>query len=290
MIFNFGSINIDHVYRVSQMPAPGETLEAKSYDKFIGGKGLNQSIAVARAHGDLTHVGAIGPDGTWLLEAVSDLGVGTDQIQIADTPTGHAIIFVDDNGENQIVLVGGANLSFSEQMVESVLASANPATDWVLLQNETNLIEYVADQARLKGIKIAYSAAPFDEETALAMIEKIDLLAVNELEAQALAGALKVSVQDIPVQRLLVTKGSKGAAYYSDDEIVEVDAISVDAVDTTGAGDTFLGSFLARFSVGNTVQSSLNYAAAASAIQVTREGAATAIPTLEEVSKFMKEL
>ena len=211
MIFNFGSINIDHVYRVAALPQPGETLAAKSYEKFLGGKGVNQSVAIAQA-GEVIHVGAVGEDGDWALQEISRLGVGTEFINRLDCATGHAIIFVDDAAENQIVIEGGANQRLSEAVVEQALSQADPATDWVLLQNETNLAEFIVDSANAaRGFSIAYAAAPFVAETTVKLLPKIRLLVVNEGEASALAEALGTTDSEIPVQECLITRGADGA-------------------------------------------------------------------------------
>ena len=289
MIFNFGSINIDHVYRLSELPKPGETCIAKSYEKFLGGKGVNQSVAISKAQGELSHVGAVGRDGQWALDQIESLGVGTSQIATIDQSTGHAIIYVDDASENQIVIESGANQHLAENVVDTVLESANPDQDFVLLQNETNLADYIVTASKSLGLKTIYAAAPFVAEITIGLIDKIDLLAVNEGEAQALAEALKVEPSSLPVPQVLITKGSAGAEFHSNGEMIWQDAIKVDAIDSTGAGDAFLGSFLARYSLGDSIQSSLAYASVASAIQVTREGAAVAIPDYGEVLQFLKD-
>ncbi|MEL7430257.1 MAG: PfkB family carbohydrate kinase, partial [Pseudomonadota bacterium] len=139
MIINAGSINIDHVYRVKALPIPGETVTSKDYRRFLGGKGVNQSIAIARSGGEVVHIGAVGTDGDWALEQIAGFGVMTQHIARLDCATGHAIITVDDNGENQIIIEGGANRQLTSTLIEAALAAATPDRDWVLLQNETNM-------------------------------------------------------------------------------------------------------------------------------------------------------
>lgn len=287
MIFNFGSINIDHVYRVPHLPEPGETLTASSRETHLGGKGINQSIAISRAGGNVIHIGAVGPDGDWALQEVRDLGVGTDAISKVDAPTGHAVIYVDDDAENEIVILAGANACLTENQIRETMEHAS-SDDWVLVQNETNLVPQVVAAAKHAGCKVAYSAAPFVADVAISLLEKIDLLVVNEGEANALSDALGVEVHRIPVSEVLITKGSKGASFKHSQGILEQDAFKVTPVDTTGAGDTFLGSFLARLDLGNEACEALEYAAAASALQVTQVGAATAIPDQAGVLEFLK--
>lgn len=288
MIINFGSINIDRFYRVSTLPTAGETVSANSFETFLGGKGINQSIAIARAGGSVRHVGAVGADGDWVLSEIERLGVATSSIERLGGATGHAIVTVSDDAENQIIISSGTNVQFTEQMVEAALSDCNPDEDWILLQNETNLAEHIAKCAVERGFKIAYAAAPFVASTTLALLPHINLLAVNDVEVKALAGELGVSEAEIPVPELLVTRGAAGSQLRTAEEVFEQKAYSVDAVDTTGAGDTFLGNFLAQYCAGNGAETALQYAAAASALQVTQPGAATAIPAREAVDAFMK--
>ncbi len=289
MIINFGSVNVDHVYRVSQMPSPGETIAAASYQKLLGGKGINQSIAIARTGQAPVHVGAVGADDEWTMAQVKDFGIDTAHIARSEQPTGHAVIYVDDAGENQIVIFGGANQNLQKLQIDKAFDGHAGGDHWVLLQNETNLLTGIVDQAKAAGFKVAYSAAPFVADTVAQLIGRIDLLAVNEIEARETADLLSVAVSDIAVPELLITRGSEGAEFHSDGEVHRQPAYPVDAVDTTGAGDTFLGSFLAHHCTGAPIEQSLRYASAASALQVTRPGAAVAIPAREEVETFLKQ-
>ena len=288
-IYNLGSVNIDHVYRVPHLPEPGETLASTSFNSGLGGKGANQSIAVAKAGGQVFHIGAIGADGGWLADQMADAGVDTRFLSIIDVPTGHAIINVDDAAENVIVLFTGANRALTEEMVNEALSGAG-AGDWLLLQNETNLGVYAAKTAKAKGLRVAYAAAPFDAEAAAAMLPVTDLLAVNHIEAAQLSEALGVLATDLPVAQVLITRGADGATLQSGDEEISVDAFKVDPVDTTGAGDTFLGYFLAALDLGRSAKDALTFASGASAIQVTKVGAAVAIPVAAEVEAFLDGL
>lgn len=288
-IYNLGSINIDHVYRVPHLPVAGETLASVSFNSGLGGKGANQSIAIARAGGQVFHIGAVGPDGAWTLEILAGAGVDTRHIATLDVATGHAIINVDDTAENAIVLFAGANRALTETLVDTALQGAK-AGDWLLLQNETSLAFYAAGVAKSKGMKVAYAAAPFIADVAIEMLPVADLLAVNEIEATQLAEVLGRDLNDLPVPQTLVTRGAKGATLRTGDRRVSVPAFKVDPVDTTGAGDTFLGYFLAAIDAGWSAQDALTQASAASAIQVTRAGAAAAIPDRDEVMEFMKDI
>ena len=246
MILNFGSINLDLVYCVAHLPKPGETLASTSFARFLGGKGINQSIAAARSGGAIRHIGCLGPDGKWLGEQIAHFGLSLDEITQVDVPTGHAVIFVDDTAENQIVLFGGSNLAFTKNQIEQALNTARRG-DWVLLQNETNLVSYIAQEARARGLKVAYSAAPFDANAVRDLLDQINLLALNEGEAAAIAQNIGHHPAELNIDHVLITKGERGAELHSGGEILHQDSIEVEAIDTTGAGDTFLGAFMARF-------------------------------------------
>ncbi len=287
-IFNLGSINIDHVYRVAALPGPGETVSDKGYVSGLGGKGVNQSLAAAAAGARVVHIGAIGAEGRWIGERLRQAGIGTDHLTEIDGATGHAVVCVDDAGENQIVIHGGANRALTEVQIADALSTANER-DWFLAQNETNLVAEGFAMARAAGLRAAYAAAPFDPEVTAHLVDKVDLLAVNQIEAAQLADHLSIAPESLPVPELLITLGAKGARYHAGGEVHQVAAFSVESVDTTGAGDTFLGAFLAARDLGEPPDSALRRAAAMAAIQVTRPGAADAIPTGGEVLAFLAE-
>ena len=287
MIYNLGSINIDHIYRVPHFPAPGETLLSDSYSKGLGGKGANQSIAIARAGGQVMHIGAIGDDALWTRDNLAEAGVDTSGISVLESATGHAIIYVDASGENSIVLFEGANTLVSEGQISAALATAK-AGDWLLLQNEVNNGPFAAKLARAKGLKVAYVAAPFDAEKVHAMLPFVDLLSVNEGEVAMVCEAFGVSEEEIPVEKLLITRGSESITYRDGANRYTQVVFKVDPVDTTGAGDTFMGYFLAQLDAGYASQEALRMAAAAAALKVTKKGTSDAIPLLEDVILFIR--
>lgn len=287
-ILNLGSINVDHVYSVGALPQPGETIAAKSLHSGLGGKGANQSIAAAKAGAELRHLGAVGPDADWTLDALQDAGVDITLVARTDVPTGHAIITVDDAAENAIVLFKGANHQIRKGQIDAALGTAD-AGDWLLLQNETNLTDYAAKQARAAGMRVAYCAAPFDADAVRRILPHVDLLSVNQIEAAQLRSALADQSDELDRITWLTTFGAKGATYQNPQGSVHADAYSVSAIDTTGAGDTFLGYALAGIDAGLDISTALTRASAAAAIQVTRPGAAAAIPTLSEVLTFIQK-
>lgn len=287
-ILNIGSINIDHAYRVTRHPAPGETVLDKGYLCGLGGKGANMSLAAAAAGAQIRHAGAVGQDGAWCRDRLAAAGIDVTDLIVGEVETGHAVIMVDDAGENVIVVHSGANQALTMAAIEAAIARAAPG-DWLLLQNETNLVPEAARAGRAAGLRVAYAAAPFDPDAAGAMLELADLLAVNEVEAAQLATATGRPVEDLGVPSLLVTLGARGAVFLRDGERIETPAFKVRPVDTTGAGDTFFGFFLAGLDLGADPAAALRRAAAAAAIQVTRPGAGEAIPAGDEVDRFLAD-
>ncbi len=286
-VFNLGSINIDNVYALDRLPKPGETLPAKDFNRGLGGKGANQSIAIARAGGQVHHIGAIGDQSEWTVQALFEAGVDTGNIATVQTPTGHAVIFVDQMAENSIVLLPGANMQITTEQINSALSAAEPG-DWFLLQNETNLGSVAAKIAQEMGMRVCYSAAPFSVRAVTEILPFTSLLVVNEIEFQQLKSELSYADRALSRIKLIVTYGAKGATYFNRGEKIEMAAYPSDAVDTTGAGDTFLGYALSALDQGEPVVDAMNQAAAAAAIQVSRPGAAAAIPKFSEVQNFLK--
>lgn len=281
-VFCLGSINVDHVYRVPHLVGPGETLAADSLTTMLGGKGANQSIAAALGGAKVHHIGAIGPDGGWTLSALQGFGVETAYVAQLDVPTGHAIISVDPQGENAILLFAGANVAQDEGAIRDALAQAGPG-DTLLLQNETSHQEFAAELALAKGMRVIYSAAPFDAQAVRAVLPFVSVLVVNAVEAAQLASeGVAVSCP------MIVTLGADGAEYRPvSGETVTVPAYPVTPVDTTGAGDCFIGSVVSALEQGEDIKAALRYGAAASALQVKRPGTSEAMPKRDEVLAFM---
>lgn len=284
-IFNLGSINADHVYRVPHLPGPGETLAATSLQTGLGGKGANMSVAAARAGSHVAHIGAIGSDGLWARNRLLEYGVDTRHIVELDVPTGHAIINVDDAGENAITLFAGANQAISEDMVANVLSAGN-AGDILVTQNETNAQAVAAEIGSKLGFRVCYAAAPFDANAVKAVLPYLDFLILNAVEAQQLEKALGMPIEELDVADIIITLGSDGARWIGDGTDQHFDAIAVEPVDTTGAGDTYTGYVLAGLDRGLTMGQSISLAMRAAALMVTRMGTADVIPDLKEVEEF----
>jgi len=282
-VLNFGSLNIDHVCRVPHIVRPGETIAATRCERFAGGKGLNQSIALARAGAPVAHAGRIGADGLFLKELLEGEGVDCSRVAVEENgSSGYAMIQVDDAGENSIVLYGGANRRVTPGFGEEVLADFGPG-DILLMQNEISATVEILRLAARRGMRIFLNPAPMDEAVRDFPLDEIDTLIVNETEAEEIG-------QYFPQQQLrcnvLRTLGSRGAVYAGrDGGSISVPAAKAErVVDTTGAGDTFIGYFLAALVREASVAEALHEAAQASAIAVSRPGAAASIPRRNELS------
>lgn len=283
-IWNLGSINIDHVYRVPHLPGPGETLSALGYAQGLGGKGANQSVAAARAGARCHHIGAVGPGADWVLAELAGYGVDLTHVTQQAEPTGHAIITVDAGAENSIVLYPGANRVLTGAMVTAALAGAAPS-DTLLLQNETSAQAEAAALAAARGLRVIYSAAPFDLAAVQAVLPHVGLLVMNEGEAAELRAGLGA----LPGCDCLITQGARGAEWLSGAGDLRLPAFRVTPVDTTGAGDTFIGTLVAGLDLGLDRAAAMRRAMAAAALQVTRPGAAQAIPLAAEVDGFLAD-
>lgn len=282
MIWNLGSINIDNFYEVSHLPVPGETLAAASFGFGLGGKGANMSVAAARAGARVSHIGAVGPEGRWTRDRLMEYGVDTPHIAQIDAPTGHANIVVDQNGENSIVLFQGANVDLTEAIIGAALIEASPR-DFLLMQNETNGQEYAATTAQSLGLRVAYAAAPFEASAIERLLGQIDLLVLNEIEATQLEAATGMTVDALGVPDVVVTLGANGCKWITHDGQKNFDAYPAEAVDTTGAGDTFTGYLVAGLDRGMDMGAAIDLALKAGALMVTRRGTADVIPDLKEI-------
>ena len=288
-VINFGSLNFDHVYEVENFVRPGETITSREYRLLCGGKGLNQSIALAHAGAVVYHAGKVGRDGETLLARLKSAGVDTTQVGIAETkPSGHAVIQVDRNGQNSIIIHGGANLDIQKADAERVL-DRFAAGDCLLLQNEISSIPEIIDRAKQLGLTIFLNPAPMDKSVSGYPLDKVDYFIINELEGRELAGVaepaaiIRAMLGRFPRAATLLTLGERGAIYADRQTNISVPAEKVTPVDTTAAGDTFIGYFIAQKIKGVSLENCLRTASRAAAICVTRRGAADSIPLKEEV-------
>lgn len=294
-ILNFGSLNIDYVYAVEHMAAPGETLASSGMNVFCGGKGLNQSIALAKAGAPVYHAGLVGEEGAPLLEACRESGVNVKYIRTISGRSGHTIIQVDRDGQNCIILYGGANRSITKEYVDEVLEDFG-AGDMILLQNEVNLPDYIIDSAYAKKMTVVLNPSPYDSALENCDLGKVSMLLLNEIEGEQITGEkapeniLERLREFYPETKIVLTLGKNGAVYQYKDERYYQDIYKVKAVDTTAAGDTFTGYFISSAMEGMSVPEGLALAAKASAIAVSRKGAADSIPSRREVLEYGQQM
>lgn len=288
-ILNFGSLNVDYVYDVPHFVQAGETLTALDRNVFAGGKGLNQSIALAKAGMEVYHAGCVGEDGGILLDALHGAQINTDYIyKLQGQPSGHTMIQVNRAGENCIVVYGGANHRITKEQIDHTLDGFTTG-DYLVLQNEINNMPYLMQRASKQGMRIVLNPSPFDEKIALLPLDVVHYLVVNEIEGALLADT---SVPEelfkrvrcmYPNIQILLTLGSEGAMFFDGVNCYKQASYPVKPVDTTAAGDTFLGYFLAGVAGGSGIAAALNLAAKAASITVSKKGAADSIPYISQL-------
>lgn len=296
-VLSFGSLNIDYTYRVDHFVQKGETVASDSLQVFSGGKGLNQSIALAKAGAEVYHAGAIGEDGKFLLAVMEEAGVDTSCVKILDdVRTGNAIIQNDKEGDNCILLYGGANQAITKAQIDAVLFRFD-AGDCLVLQNEINELPYLMNKAYEKGMKIVLNPSPMNEKIFAMPLHLVDYFILNEVEAEQILQWKTNSEEDMdmlaaalaakfPNATVVLTIGSAGSIFANGDKQFRQSSFRVKAVDTTAAGDTFSGFFIAGILNGLSEEAAMERASKAAAIAVTRAGAAPSIPTQDEVDRF----
>ncbi|MBM6828414.1 ribokinase [Anaerotignum lactatifermentans] len=293
-ILNFGSMNLDYVYRVDTFIQPGETKSSQSLMVNCGGKGLNQSIAAAKAGNEVYHCGIVGNGGEMLEKQLKENGVNTSLLDHSSQQCGHAIIQVDDKGQNCILLYGGTNQLLTEEYIDRSL-DAFGHEGLVLLQNETNLVGHIIAEANKRGLKTALNAAPMDEGVASYPLDLLDWLIVNEVEGKQIAGCtsdddiIPVLREKYPSCSVLLTLGSRGARCFTEGREYRIGCFDVDVVDTTAAGDTFSGYFLYGVLNGKSIPQALLLATTASAIAIGKSGASDSVPYLAQVEEAIEK-
>ena len=290
-ICSFGSLNLDHIYRVEEIVRPAETIGSFGTQDVCGGKGLNQSVAMARAGAKVWHAGNVGQDeaGGVLVSALEKENIDTSLIGRLPVPSGHAIIQINQHGENAIIVFGGANQQVTQEQIDAVFAQFD-AGDLLVLQNEVNCLPEIIRCAHARGMKIALNPSPITAALAEIPVELCDILFVNEIEAGTFCSVEKATLEQLaerfPKAMLVYTMGSRGASVYVDGKTYHQEAVRVKAVDTTGAGDTFTGYFLAAICEGMEIEDALKLATKAAAISVTHPGASVSVPVRAEVEAW----
>jgi ribokinase len=292
-ILVFGSLNIDLIFFVDHIVLPGETISSGSLEKSAGGKGANQAAALAKAGMEVYMAGKIGNDGLFLLELLRSYGVRTDYVKIYGGATGQAIIQLDRKGQNSIVLYSGGNGAIETGEIGGALGPFGRG-DIILLQNEIPHTEEIIKAAHSKGMKVCLNPSPYDEKIEPLPFDKVDLFFVNEIEGAALAGMSadsRCSIPEVldrltgrfPKSEIILTVGKDGAYYGYGAVRAKSGVIDLPVVDTTGAGDTFTGYYLAARAKNFSVEESLSIACRAASIAVSRKGAMESIPFAAEV-------
>jgi ribokinase len=283
-VINIGSMNIDHVYTVEHFVKPGETLHSQRLELHPGGKGLNQSIALAKAGVEVKHAGLIGNGGAYLKEELENYSVNVDWIRDVEGQNGHSMIQVQPDGQNSIVLYGGSNMKFTQAFIDDVLSHAHPE-DVVLLQNEINDIPHIIEEAKRHGLRVVFNAAPCTEAAKDYPLHLLDLLIINEVEGAMLSGetnfdaVLETLRQRCPNTGIVLTLGSGGVFFGDKNGIIKVPACTVtNVIDTTSAGDTFTGYMMSQWLKGQPIKDCLELACIASAVCIQRPGSSTSIP------------
>lgn len=287
-ILNFGSLNIDNVYYLEEFVKPGETISAERMEVFPGGKGLNQSVACSRAGAEVYHAGLFGENGEWLQKYLLNEGIDVTYLNRTSVVQGHAMIQVDESGENCIIVYGGSNYEITEKCIDNVLKNFSEDTI-LLVQNEISNIDYLINQAHKNKIKIVFNPSPVTEDLIKIDYSKIDWLLVNEIEAEILSktstsnDALEYFEKTYPKLNVVLTLGSEGLICLYNKKRIKQEAFKTKVVDTTGAGDTFTGYFVSGLSKGYNIPEILINASKASSICVSKKGAAPSIPFFEEL-------
>lgn len=308
---NYGSLNIDFVYNVEHFVRSGETISSQNMAIFAGGKGLNQSVALAKSGIDTWHAGCIGEDGEFLADILQKSGAHTELISRLPGRNGHAIIQKQPNGQNCILLYGGSNQQNTRGQIDEVMSHFEKG-DYLILQNEINEISYIMERAHEKGMIIVLNPSPMDEKIRTYPLEYVDYFLLNEIEAKDLTGfdhnladtdqhrvqemdevssawdaLLEEVCSHFPNSKVVLTLGEYGSIYKDEKQKIHQPIMKVPVVDTTAAGDTFTGFFIGSIAKGLSPENAMKIAAKASAIAVSRQGAAPSIPELGEVERDM---
>lgn len=292
-----GSLNVDTILKINRLPKPGETMQMNSKQNAGGGKGANQAIAAARCGAKTSFIGKIGNDanGAMMLELLKEAEIDTDAITYSASGTGQAFILLQESGENSILVYGGANQELSLEDIDQAQAKI-AASDFLITQFETPLAggEYAFELAKKAGVKTILNPAPA-KQVPPEMLSLTDLITPNETEAQALTGIevkdevscqqAAQKLQALGVKNVIITLSSKGAFYQTKTTHGFVPAFKVQAVDTTAAGDTFLGSLSSQLDTDFTnIEAAIRFANKASSLAVQKLGAIPSIPTYAEIS------
>ncbi|HQM95566.1 MAG TPA: ribokinase [Clostridia bacterium] len=293
-ILNIGSMNIDYVYKVEHIVSEGETQNVLLVETNVGGKGLNQSVAAARAGGTVFHAGMIGKEGKILIDFLKKSEVDISLVSLCDKDQGHAVIQVDKQGRNSILVYGGSNKMVTKEYIDKVLDEFS-SEDILMVNNEVSEAEYMLKKAYEKKMKTVFNASPIDNILLNMDLINVTYLVVNEIEGEALSGEKepKMMLESILHKyhdiKIILTLGPDGSMYRDKEKTINQGSYKVEAKDTTAAGDTYMGYFTAGIAKGLKAEDCMKMASMAAAIAVTKHGAAETIPYITLVNKELNQ-
>ena len=297
-----GSLNMDMTVKVEELPKLGETIFGNDFYESCGGKGANQAVAVSKLGMKTEMIGMVGKDsqGEKLIQNLNKYGIISDNVIKSDELTGRAIITVDRKGDNNIIVISGSNFKITKEHIQAkqdVIASS----DVVILQNEipSETVEFSLLKAKELGKITIFNPAPARKLSG-EVLKNTDYLILNETEMEEIfeikfndeeyTEKISIKKKEYGIKNIILTLGDKGSILFSEDNnIKKYDVYKVKAVDTTAAGDSFIGAFTMKICEIGNPDEAIKYATAVSAIVVTRQGAQDSIPTREEIEKFMEE-
>ncbi len=284
-----GSINKDIVFQVDSIVSDGETISAFHQNEYIGGKGFNQFLALSKSFPDVYLYANLNEYDTEIINYFKVNNLNLDYVQLVNQKTGTAFIQVDNNGENAIVISKNANGLIDVQKLDNILS--NHSFDYIVLQNEVNDIDEIVNIISDKGIKIILNPSPVTKNISIDLIKKVDLLFVNEHELKSITNhsdiemAIDFISNELPTKEVIVTMGNQGSLYLKNHKRIHQDAFLVKVVDTTCAGDTFLGYFIGCYLQDYSIEKCMYVATKAASICITSDGASNSIPNSNQVFK-----